>query len=403
MKRIKLICLLMLISLVIISCNNTKKTTHENTNSMESSYQISKSTDSTDLVKEIKNLAIQYKEIYEKAAADQTFSTLEVTSHIMEKIGENGYSVVDQNNEINMVHSDQVENFCMQVQDKKDGHILLVVVTDNGGLRCYELETSEGIVEVSPFILTWTGNDPKVECLKKYEAYNWQYTENGYLIFEEYHPPGYDGTSGHIAIRIKPIDDKCREYNRKYIEPIGYSYNNMFITDWSEENYKNLDLYDLFEIIYPIINGKPLQLGSETEGITYAIPKEEFENALTYFLKIDSPTLQQYTVYNQDNKSYRFRERGLYDCCMPQFPKPEVMDYKENEDGTITLTVNAVWEWNDNDHAFSHEVVIRPLSDGGWQYVSNHVIAWDQDVKPSWYCSRLTEDEWHKYYEENKS
>ena len=51
----------------------------------------------------------------------------------------------------------------------------------------------------------------------------------------------------HIVLSL---DETCRELNRKYILPIGYERNNMFLTDWSEEEFAELDFYDMFDLFY---------------------------------------------------------------------------------------------------------------------------------------------------------
>ena len=51
----------------------------------------------------------------------------------------------------------------------------------------------------------------------------------------------------HIVLSL---DETCRELNRKYILPIRYERNNMFLTDWSEEEFAELDFYDMFDLFY---------------------------------------------------------------------------------------------------------------------------------------------------------
>lgn len=73
---------------------------------------------------------------------------------------------------------------------------------------------------------------------------------------EEYHPPGYDGATGDIGFRVKPLDPKCRELNRHCVLPIGYELNNMLITNWDPADYTNLELYDLYEQMYSMKYGE---------------------------------------------------------------------------------------------------------------------------------------------------
>ena len=80
-------------------------------------------------------------------------------------------------------------------------------------------------------------------------------------------------------------------------------------------------------------------------------------------------------------------------------PEPEVVAYEKNPDGTLRLTVNAVWAEKCLEQAFCHEVTVRPLEDGSFQYVSNRVLQSENNVEITWYTERLTEEQWAEYYE----
>ena len=82
----------------------------------------------------------------------------------------------------------------------------------------------------------------------KFKVHSWKYTEKGYFFIEEYHPPGFDGPPGEKGFRVKPLDRQLRELNQKYVLPIGYRLNNMLIINWKEEDYSNLNFYDLYEL-----------------------------------------------------------------------------------------------------------------------------------------------------------
>ena len=38
----------------------------------------------------------------------------------------------------------------------------------------------------------------------------------------------------HTALRVQPLDETYRVLSRKYLRPISFEQNNMFIVDWSE-------------------------------------------------------------------------------------------------------------------------------------------------------------------------
>ncbi len=66
--------------------------------------------------------------------------------------------------------------------------------------------------------------------------------------------------------------------------------------------------------------------------------------------------------------------------------------------GTDTLLVNVVFPAEDDSRVYAHEVVVRPLEDGGVQYVSNRVIPGEDNREAAWYMPRLTRDAWQEVY-----
>ena len=50
--------------------------------------------------------------------------------------------------------------------------------------------------------------------------------------------------------------------------------------------------------------------------------------------------------------------------------------------------------------AIKDDVTVRPLSDGGFQYVSNYIVSEEENNNITWHTPRLTEDEWNDIYGE---
>ena len=61
----------------------------------------------------------------------------------------------------------------------------------------------------------------------------------------------------------------------------------------------------------------------------------------------------------------------------------------------------AVWEIRMLDQAITSELMIKPMEDGSFQYLSNKVIRSDQNANAGWYMPRLTEEEWEENYSNN--
>ena len=136
------------------------------------------------------------------------------------------------------------------------------------------------------------------------------------------------------------------------------------------------------------------------EGAEYHVPEEEIEEVLQSYFSFDRQTIREHMKYQPESGTFLYRPRGRYDGGSPYGPYPEVTGYKELEDGTVQLTVEAVWEMEMLDCVMKSELVVRPMKDGSFQYVSNRVISREEGMTNFWYKPRLTEEEWNHYYGE---
>lgn len=341
-------------------------------------------------------------DIYAGAAGENAWGSLDTKRRMIARLGEQGLCAVDMENQVDMTNPEQALAFCRAVAQKEHAQ-MTVFVFDGMGFYKYDLQTGDGQVNVNR---EYNQYDENGQLQKKnegsYLADFWQYTEEGYLFFggsyfsDENYVLTLSDASEYTALRILPLSEACRELNRKYILPASYERNNMFLTNWSEEDFGGLDFYDIFDRFYPLLYGQSNPYtangAAETESV-YEIPKDIFENVVTAHVKIDQETLREKTAYLSENAAYEYRPRGFYDSEYPDIPYPEVVDYTENEDGTITLTVNAVYPKENTSKSFSHKTVIRPLGEGGFQYVSNELILSEEGDAFWWHTDRLMEEE----------
>lgn len=352
-------------------------------------------------------IAAAYRDIYEEAVEADTLGSLETLQRIVARLGEKGYVAVDSENQVDMAGAGQVVEFCEAVEEKKEAALTIIVMKDFG-FRKFDLETEDGSVNIVRGYYQYDRNG----CLRNrstvsYPADIWQFTEEGYLLFEgsyfsdENYVLTLSDTSEHTALRVLPLDETCRELNRKYILPVGYGGNNMFLTDWSEESFGNLDFYDVFDVSYPLLYGEPVPYAADEDlgvGAVYQIPEDIFETVIGAHFQIDREELRQETAYSSEDAAYEYRPRGFYEVEYPDIPYPEVVSYSENQDGTIALMVNAVYPRDNTSAAYSHMTVIRPLDGGGFQYVSNQIISLAEERDIWWHSDRLTEEEWLETY-----
>ena len=343
-------------------------------------------------------------DLYEKAEEENKLADLETIRSIVNRLGENGYSAVDSRNQINMTEPEKVVEFCEKVDAQEEAEITILEISYLGGFVKYDLHTKDGNVDVVRSYYKYENGNMKREVIGNYQAEYWNYTEEGYLMFsgvwfsEELYVLTLSGAEEHTALRVQPLDETYRVLSRKYIRPISFEQNNMFIVDWSEDDFGDLNFYDMYDILYPKVNGQYVPYVADDNlsvSAVYQIPKEEFESVIMKYFNIDSEMLQTKTIYDSVDSTYEYKPRGFEEV---EYPYSEVVGFTENSDGTITLTANVVFPYAGDSKVYAHEVVVRPLEDGGVQYVSNRIIPSEDNYRETWHTPRLTLEEWEELY-----
>ena len=345
--------------------------------------------------------------IYDEAVGTNTLGSLDIMRRMVARLGENGYVAVDSGNQVDMTQAEQAFNFCKAVDEKKMNELTIIVVMELG-IRKLDLKTEDGSVNIVRGYYQYDQNGSlQNRGTVSYPADFWQYTEEGYLIFEgsyfsdESYILTLSDTPEHTMLRILPLDEKCREYNRKYILPVGYGQNNLFLCNWSEDDFGELNFYDLFDRFYPMIHSQQMPYMADENlgvGAVYQVPEEVFEDVIGAYFNMDHETLRSKTSYLSELAAYEYRPRGFYEAEYPDIAYPEVVGYTENEDGTVTLYINAVYPNGNMSKEFSHITVIRPFIEGSFQYVSNEITPPEGDHDIWWHSNRLTEEEWKEVY-----
>lgn len=346
-------------------------------------------------------------DLYEEAAERNQLTELDTIRSIVNCFGENGYPAVDIQNQIGMTNAEQVERFCEMVDAQEEAEITIIQIDYLGGFVKYDLQTENGSVDVTRSYYKYENGVIQKTFTGSYQAEKWNYTEEGYLMFsgiyfsEELYALTLSNAEEFTALRVESLDEKCREMTQKYLLPIGFERNNMFIVDWSENDFGELDFYDMYDILYRKIHREyvPYSIdGNLGDNEVYRIPKDEFESIIKSYFNIDSETLQSKTVYHSEDDTYEYKPRGFEEAEYPEYPYSEVVGFKENSDGTLTLTANVVFPYIGDSKIYVHEVVVRSLEDGGVQYVSNRIIPSEENYSETWHTPRLTAEEWEELY-----
>ena len=346
-------------------------------------------------------------QLYKKASEENKIADLETVRIIVNQFGENGYPAVDSRNQINMTEPEKVVEFCEKVDAQEEAEITILEISYLGGFVKYDLHTKDGNVDVVRSYYKYENGNMKREVTGSYQAEYWNYTEDGYLMFsgvwfsEELYVLTLSGAEEHTALRVQPLDETYRELSRKYLLPIGFEQNNMFIVDWSEDDFGDLNFYDMYDLLYQKINGTYTPYVADDNlgvGAVYRIPKDDFESVIMAYFNIDSETLQSKTIYYAEDETYEYKPRGFEEVEYPEYPYSEVVGFTENSDGTLTLTANVVFPYAGDSKVYAHEVVVRPLENGSVQYVSNRIIPSEDNYRETWNTPRLTAEEWEEIY-----
>ena len=277
-------------------------------------------------------------ELFRDAEEAGRMEDLEMFRSIVNQFGNHGYAAVDGRNQIDMAEPEQVISFCGKVDAKEEGKLTILKINDLegvlDGIVKYDLKTEDAEGEATTSYYKYKDQDMEKVSTAGFHADRWEYTEDGYLMFsgsyfsEQLYVLTMSEASVYAAFRVLPLDETCRELNRKYILPVGYERNNLFLVDWNENDFGTLDFYDLYDLFYPRVNGGQIPYGMDDNlgvGAVYRIPKDEFENVIQSYINIDSGTLQSKTVFFPEDGTYEYKPRGFYEVENLEYPYPEVV------------------------------------------------------------------------------
>lgn len=228
---------------------------------------------------------------------------------------------------------------------------------------------------------------------EKHKVLEWELTDKGNFFYRIY-PAGNKHYSDFTLIRLKEPDQEQYEMNMKYIWAGGYIGANLFLTDWTEDAFGNLSFNDIWEYLYYDCYGKqfcPEGYEYIPEQDCYKIPSSAFESVVWPYFDIDIEAFRKLAHYDAEGNYYPWRQIHTNDYVFLHYytVESEVTAHHVNPDGTITLTVEMLSTDLKTDCLFAHEVTVRPLEDGKFQFVGNKVTYQTEYGLP--YCEpRLT-------------
>ena len=317
--------------------------------------------------------------IYEEADKGTSINAVisqETAIKMQQTIAEKDVPATVSGFDVDMINYNAVEDFLDEASAGNQSEIILYRIHTDGTVS-REKFTFDGKDMYSLYTKgRWTDDmEPAFSVNSRSRMSQWKYTEKGWFIFEycTAQPPELtEVVDAYEMIRVKPKKRKYREMEEKYLDSIGYQGNNLLCSEWSENQIEGLDFNGLYEYFYMEEYGR----GIETEKCAEGIPQEEFESLLTKYLPVSAEQLREYASYDPESETYDWVMLGVGNYAPNAFwiSVPEVTGLTENENGTITLTVDVVCEKKGNDDFYTHEVTLRILDDGKAMYLSNHIL-----------------------------
>lgn len=356
-----------------------------------------------DIQKRCRQIVSLYRDLYDSAqkepAADrweeQTLSQQSIDA-IEARLLERGLGVIDSSADCPgyFVNAEHFRQFWDSVQRDEEASQEVIAIRDSGALSYRLLTHQDGTTYVYSLVYSLAGDeDPDYEM---HQVYGAELTEQGNFYYR-INPEDDCHYANYTLIRLQKPDQELWELYSKYILAGGYTATNIFLTDWTEDDFSPLCFNDLWEYVYRYRTGTqfwPDGCAYDKSRNCYLIPAAEFESAVLPFFKLDAQTLRQLADYDAQMDSYPWRqvESNDYAFYLSYYTiEPEVTACRTNADGTLALTVEARSTDLGIDCLFSHEVTVRPMEDGGFQFVGNRVLSQTEKGLP--YCEpRLTWD-----------
>ena len=324
-----------------------------------------------EIEKQLLSVMEKCTDIYSRAAgeSDGSAGPGEETVHQMaEAASADGTAVTCGSYDYNMLNYEETDKALREAAEGKEAETRFYVFTSEGYFRYFHLQFSDKEMTVSYAAAVYDENSgSRIREMEKFSAYDWKYTEKGWLIWEKALSRNQE-MDMHTFVRILPLDEKCRELGNAYILPVSYFCNNLFLTDWDADSMENIEFNDLFDFLYEMKYGKK----PDEENYRNGIPKEEFENVVRTYFDIPAEQLETYGRYDSEQGVYPWEAIGPWNRVQQFQPFPEVVKCEENGDGIWTLYVEAVFVEEGTDCSFQHEVTMKEM-DGRWIYLGNKV------------------------------
>ena len=313
----------------------------------------------------------------DKGTASNVVLNDETVLEMQKRLMETGCPVSTLVTYSNMENYESVDRFLEECTDGKSGSVVIYEIHGDGGIgRMKFIFDGTEMYVVSAGGIWNDNNKPGMSYISYTRIKEWKYTEKGWFGYELCVPEPPEVSEimdGSCLIRIKPMTEEQREMSERCVRGLGYQGQNLLCSNWNVENMSELDYNGMFEYLYGMKYGEKFN----SEDYPNGIPKEEFESLIMEYLPVTAEQIREYAVFDEEKQTYYGERLGCFNYAPTFFGTslPEVIDIKENEDGTVTLTVDAVCDMVICDDAvITHELTVKFADDGSFQYLGNEIL-----------------------------
>ena len=293
----------------------------------------------------------------------------EQRKRVVEQLGTAGLVAVEE--DTNMQNPQGIETFYEEYRNGQDSMVTVYDVYRDGLIGAVTFIYREDRLQTYYIGIQWKeGGIPEIEGTSVSDVAEIKLTEKGHFIY------AYENVIAHASLReywrTKPLSEECRELTRKYLSGLSYVNYNLLVTNWDSSNVEDILMPCMFEDIYRIATGENLKAEN------WKIPAEKYEKIMTTYFPVSVEQLREHCGYDANSNSYAYEM--IYASPYPPFG--EVVDYRWNDDGTITLIVDGVWADYNSDFAFQNVIVVQPFEDGTFRYLSNSIEEKELELPP---------------------
>lgn len=337
-----------------------------------------------------RNMMELIREMYVQADRGSSVNAVlsdEVLSAMQGRLGQTGVPVTTTGLYADMENFESADKFLRECAEGKSGSAVIYEIRSDGGIGRHKFLFDGTDLYVFTMSAVWNDKDePGTASVSFARIEEWNYTDKGsfcYRVCVPEPPEVTEVVDGSCMLRIKPITQENRELSEKYVLGLGYQGNNLLCSDWDAAHMENLDYNGLYESLYAMKYHEKFEPGN----VSGAVPKQDFESLMMEYLPVTEEELQKYAVYDEESLTYAWEGLDYSNHIRTYFGTsfPEITGRRENGDGTVTFTVDAVCRpFLCDDAVITHELTVRLCEDGSFRYLGNKILDDGADEIPEY-------------------